>query len=573
MHRNFTPFARKVRQFRHLAKEVNRLLESGRFHQMAEEKQKSLASRLRTLYRKLSRVFPARQLRGALAGAALLLGLGSVQAQNFGAPVITPFNFSNITTVNFPTFADIDGDGDQDLFTSGYIYGSSEYLSLRFYENVGNAAVPDFSAPVDGPFGVSDLNIFTVSFVDIDDDGDLDLFLPQAGYGNMLFRENMGDADTPVFGASQLNPFGLVPVAYFPLASFVDIDNDGDLDLFVNEIYGVTKYFENTGTAAAPAFAAPVTNPFGIIPPTYAIVRTLDFSDVDLDGDQDMMYHELNGDYDNSAVFYSENTGTAAAPVFAAGVQSPSGIFFNGYYFAQPAFTDIDADGDEDLFMGTYNIYGGLVYFENLAIVNSLPITTDAEVTTMENIPYTFSAADFPFDDADAGDVLEGIRIAGLPGLGSLTYDGNAVTLNQEIAVADLGLLVFTPLPNEFGDNYDSFTFQVTDGQSYGVNPAVMTIDVQENVGTTENTLNVRALLSPNPASETVRLSLNFQETPGALTFSIVDAFGKVQKTWTQEVAQPGFQTTLDVAGLTPGMYLLHLNAGGRMTTLRFVKN
>ena len=122
-------------------------------------------------------------------------------------------------------------------------------------------------------------------------------------------------------------------------------------------------------------------------------------------------------------------------------------------------------------------------------------------------------------------------------------------------------------------DNYDSFTFQVTDGQSYGVNPAVMTIDVQENVGTTENTLNVRALLSPNQASETVRLSLNFQETPGALTFSIVDAFGKVQKTWTQEVAQPGFQTTLDVAGLTPGMYLLHLNAGGRMTTLRFVKN
>jgi len=100
-----------------------------------------------------------------------------------------------------------------------------------------------------------------------------------------------------------------------------------------------------------------------------------------------------------------------------------------------------------------------------------------------------------------------------------------------------------------------------------------MTIDVEENVATTENTLHVDALLSPNPAGETVRLALDFQTPPGELTFTVADVLGSVHKRWTQEVGQARFQTTIDLAGLTPGMYLLHLRSGDRMTTVRFVKN
>lgn len=577
MQRNFTPFARKVRQFRRLAKELNRLLDSGRFHRLAEDKQRSLVSKLRTLYRKLSRIFPTRQLRGALGAASLVLGLAmsqQVQAQNFGPAQPTPFNFANTTTVNMPSLADIDDDGDLDLFSSGYIDGVTYYLTVHYYQNIGTAAAADFAAPIDQGLGLPDLNIFAPSFVDIDNDGDLDAFLPQAGYGNILFRENLGTAAIPNFDpVPQTNPFGLVAVSYFPVISFVDLDNDGDLDLFTTEFYGNAKYFENTGTASAPAFAAPVDNPFGVVPPAYAIIRTFDFADVDLDGDQDMMYFDLNGDYYNSSVFYSENTGTASAPAFAAGLQAPSGIFFSGGYLGQPAFADIDGDGDEDLFFGTYMTYGGLVYFENLEIVNSLPLTTDAEVTTGENVPYSFAAGDFPFDDTDADDMLEGIRIAGLPGVGTLTFDGNPVVQDLEVPIAEIDKLIFTPLANEFGDNYDSFTFQVFDGQSYSLVPSVMTIDVLENVGVTENSLNVKAMLSPNPATESVELALSFRETPGDLNFSIVDALGKVQKSWTQEIGRTEYQTTLNVADLSPGMYLVHLRAGDRLTTLRFVKN
>lgn len=576
MRRKSTLFARKARQFRHLGKEIKRLFESGRFHSLTEEKQRNLISRLRSLYQKLNRIFPARQLRGALAGAALLLGSGFVQqagAQTFGPPVVSPFNFSIVSDFTFPGFADIDGDGDQDIFTSGTNSSSGGYLTIRFYENVGSAQSPELVAPVEQPFGLNDILLLNPSFTDIDDDGDFDLFVGQYG-GNILFRENTGTPTAPVFATAQLNPFGLVQLAYFPFTSFVDIDNDGDSDLLATEYYGITKYFENTGSASAPAFAAPVDNPFGIIPPpTTTGIRTLAFSDVDLDGDQDLIYHDYNLDMANSAVFYSENTGTAEAPAFAAGVQAPSGVFVNGYYIAQAAFADIDDDGDEDLFFGTYYYYGSLIYFENLATANSLPVSADVEVSTQENIPYAFSASDFPFSDADPGDLLEGVRILTTPTIGTLTFDGDALIPIQDIPIADIGLLVFTPNPNEFGDNYSTFDFQVSDGSGYSAFPATMTIDVEENVGTEETALSVKGRLSPNPVVETLDIDLSFPQAPGELRFTIADQLGKVCKSWTQHAPGAHFNTRASVAGLPAGLYLLHIRSGERQSVLRFVKN
>ncbi len=46
--------------------------------------------------------------------------------------------------------------------------------------------------------------------------------------------------------------------------TFVDINNDGDMDAFVSDSSGNTQYFQNTGTASSPSFAAAVTNPFGL---------------------------------------------------------------------------------------------------------------------------------------------------------------------------------------------------------------------------------------------------------------------------------------------------------------------
>ena len=99
--------------------------------------------------------------------------------------------------------------------------------------------------------------------------------------------------------------------------------------------------------------------------------------------------------------------------------------------------------------------------------VNNAPTGTNNTVTTNEDTAYTFAAVDFGF--SDAGDTpsnnLSAVRIASLPGAGSLRLSGVAVASGQNISAASIiaGNLRFTPSANANGAGYTSFTFQVRD--------------------------------------------------------------------------------------------------------------
>jgi len=217
-----------------------------------------------------------------LAVVALVIGLSIQMAhgQWFAPPKTNPFLLPSVGNFAAPDFVDIDGDGDFDMF-AGRGDGNFTYS-----ENTGTNTAPVFATPQANPFGLTDVGDLSIpDFVDIDGDGDFDAFMGETS-GNLQYFENTGDSTSPAFALPQVSPFGLTDVGNDARPSFVDIDGDGDFDVFVGKTGGTLQYFKNTGTKTAPAFAAPQTNPFGLV--SINLTAYPDFVDIDEDGSRQL---------------------------------------------------------------------------------------------------------------------------------------------------------------------------------------------------------------------------------------------------------------------------------------------
>ncbi|MES2941561.1 MAG: FG-GAP-like repeat-containing protein [Pseudomonadota bacterium] len=218
-----------------------------------------------------------------------------------------------------------------------------------------------FLSPTINPYGLGNV-LFDASpsFMDIDDDGDLDALVGNGG-GNTLVYLNTGITSSPAFAAASTNPYGLGDVGYFASPCFVDIEGDGDLDAFIGDSYGNTLVYLNTGTTSSPAFAAATTNPYGL--GDVGDYASPNLADIDGDGDLDAF---IGNGYGNTLVYL--NTGTASSPAFAAATTNPYGLGDVGYS-ASPSFVDIDHDGDLDAFIGNYD--GNTLVYLNTGTANS----------------------------------------------------------------------------------------------------------------------------------------------------------------------------------------------------------
>ena len=113
---------------------------------------------------------------------------------------------------------------------------------------------------------------------------------------------------------------------------------------------------------------------------------------------------------------------------------------------------------------------------------NTAQTAADKTVTTGEDRAYAFTADDFGFDDADAGDTLASVMIVTVPALGTLALDGTAVLADDVVTKAQIDgdMLTFTPARDAHGDPYTTFTFTVNDGTVDSASAYTMTIDVTD---------------------------------------------------------------------------------------------
>ncbi len=141
--------------------------------------------------------------------------------------------------VGFPTSAaaaDFDNDGLLDLYVGCYGDHSNRYPELRskngdpnvLFRNAGGLRFRDVTAAL----GVGDRGwTLAVAWGDVDGDGDPDLFVCNDFGSNTLYR-NDGGRFTDVTG-----PSGVAVDGFGMSASFGDFDNDGDLDVYLAGMY------------------------------------------------------------------------------------------------------------------------------------------------------------------------------------------------------------------------------------------------------------------------------------------------------------------------------------------------
>jgi enediyne biosynthesis protein E4 len=222
-------------------------------------------------------------------------------------------------------FADIDNDGDLDLYVSnGGTYGNDVNAMYRnegeTFTNVTAAA-----AVVDNGNGAS------VAFADFDRDGDQDLFLSRGGFSRRGQSDRLLSNDGAGVFTDISAEAGVDQASSSRAVVLGDYNNDGFVDLFVshrrgrdNTLYrNVAGVFEN------------VSQQRDIVDSTSAWGGPGVFSDFDNDGDLDL-YAGFLGEYD---LIYAE-VGMAQYAVSLAGDAGD---------LAGIAAGDYDLDGDLDI--------------------------------------------------------------------------------------------------------------------------------------------------------------------------------------------------------------------------------
>lgn len=342
-----------------------------------------------------------------------------------------------VSSVDFPSFSDVDYDGDMDILNfhvlgsflimyrnySMELYGVPDSLEFKIYDKCW------------GKFAESENNnvVFlnqycnykselelekapsikhtgsTLLSINLNGDSLMDLLLGDVDFFSLNALTNGGtrqgalitsqDPEFPSYDQS-------IDLITFPLANYIDVDNDNVKDLIVTP-FDASYYkpsnknnvwlYKNNGITNNPTF--------NLSSKSFLQDRMIDIGDaaspclVDVDGDSllDLIignYGDVDSTYLDTSWYnleiyrvsrlaYYKNFGTVGNPIYQFMESDWQGISNADLVSTHPTYGDIDGDMDADLILGSSD--GQLLFYENTAGVNQ-PISLASPQLHFQNI-------------------------------------------------------------------------------------------------------------------------------------------------------------------------------------------
>lgn len=313
----------------------------------------------------------------------------------------------NVSSVDIPTIADIDGDGDLDIVTfdnggAFMVFHKNQSIEVNgdcselifelntecwghFEEDANSflltlgASCKGITAPTTNSPLLSLHSGSCSMALDADGDNDMDILLADVSFKNINLVTNGGDAQSANMTAQDPNFPSYdtkVDLSLFPCPYYEDVNNDGKRDLLVSpNLQSISEdaksiwYYKNIGTDDSPVFEFQEedflqNNMIEVGSGAYPA-----FFDADGDGLKDLIignyqYFKPSGNKPGQIAYY-KNNGTAQSPSFELVTKDYAAISTLNLNGITPTFGDIDDDGVDEMIIGEYE--GKIHLFENAA--------------------------------------------------------------------------------------------------------------------------------------------------------------------------------------------------------------
>lgn len=421
--------------------------------------------------------------------------------------------------------ADLDGDGDLDVLVS-------TQGQISWYENLNGT----------GEFGQEQLIAqnpeelgSSVSATDFDGDGDLDVLSTFIDGSPLQNRENRVVWNENLDGLGNFGPQRIITLdAYRPTDSRAsDIDGDGDMDVIsISRGDDKVAWYRNL-------------DGLGNFGPQIIISQELDYpingliSDLDGDGDMDILSHSLHGDQVGWFRNLDGNGSFGNLELITTAVGFPSEIFV----------ADLDGDDDFDV-ISTSKDDNKIAWYEN---VNG-SFGTQQIITTLVPEPNIIFASDLDNDgdlDLISGSGMNGsysiVSIINTNGQGNFEAPqliSNAVVYPNGIFVDDI---------DGDGDKDVMSTSQIDRKVAWYENLAILNV---------ESFNDSKTGIYPNPFNQMIMISSNEK----IIELKMFDLFGNIL-----DFKLEGNQ--INTTTLSSGIYLLELtNENGFKEFFKVVK-